>query len=109
MIAKKWVISVVIFFFSLTAGVIFSQQHLSGPSQASSNGGTVKVLDKANGVNKTYHHANISTIYQYNGNLHPSGNLVIITKSGQRIKPSNNAQITYSKGALDSSAHVSDN
>ena len=109
MIVKKWVIPVVIFFFSLIAGVIFGQQHLSRPSQASSNGGTVKVLDKANGMNKTYHHAQVSTIYQYNGNLRPSGNLVIITKSGQRIKPSNNAQITYSKGALDSSADIRDN
>ena len=109
MIAKKWVISVAVFMFSLVAGVVFGQQHLSRPSQASSNGGTVKVLDKANGVNKTYHHAKVSTIYQYNGNLHPSGNLVIITKSGQRIKPSNNAQVTYSKGALNSSANVRDN
>lgn len=109
MTAKKWIIPVVIFFFTLIAGVIFGQQYLSRPSQASSNGGTVKVLDKANGMNKTYHHAKVSTIYQYNGNLRPSGNLVIITKSGQRIKPSNNAQVIYSKGALDSSANVRDN
>ena len=44
MIAKKWVISVAVFMFSLVAGVVFGQQHISRPSQASSNGGTVKVL-----------------------------------------------------------------
>lgn len=61
--------------------------------------GTVHVEDQQNHIDKTYHHAKV---VNFNHNPENSdATPIIITQSGQRIKPSNNAQITYSSSARD--------
>lgn len=68
---------------------------------ASNSGGTVTITDQNNSIDETYHHAKIRLLTFY-GNGSVTGNqIIIITKDGHHIRPSNDAQITYTHGAID--------
>ena len=63
------------------------------------NGGTVSVLNPNTSREFNYDHAHVTMIKGTpNGNA--SDQLIIVTQSGQRIRPSANSQITYPKSAI---------
>lgn len=67
---------------------------------ASDKTGTVTIFDRTNRISKTYHHAKIRLLTARAGaDGITGGDLIIITSSGKRIRPSVTAQVTYTRGA----------
>lgn len=78
------------------------------PVKADQRGGTVTVIDKQNGTDNTYYNAKISTLYQFGTNGSTDDEMVIITQDGTRIRPSHDAQVTYTKDAVDDGINLHD-